>query len=52
MEEEDELIFDLEKHGISLRSAKDFWTGEDFAVENGKIKKILKPRSCLLVELK
>jgi hypothetical protein len=52
MDEEDELIFDLEKHGISLSSASDFWTGEDVELDNGKLKKILKPHSCLLAEFK
>lgn len=52
MDEEDELVFDLEKRGISFNTASDFWTGEDVRVENGKIKKILKPHSCLLAELK
>ncbi len=51
-EEDDEFVFDLDRHGISCRKAVDFWNGHKFCLHDGKLKSVLSPHTCLLAEFK
>ena len=46
-----ELTFDLSAHGITGRSAVDFWTDEPVRIKSGKLQEVLPPRSCLFINI-
>ncbi|MHC4871990.1 MAG: alpha-amylase family protein [Planctomycetota bacterium] len=50
-EKEAELSIDLNKEGINISKARNFWKDEDIAVSGGILKQIIKPHGSVIVEL-
>lgn len=50
-DEEAEMEFRLDTHGVSGGNAVNFWNDQPVDISSGKIKVVLKPRSCLLTEI-
>lgn len=50
-DEEQEMTMDLAQHNLSPASAVNFWNDQPVAINNGELSCVLKPHSCLLVNL-